>query len=185
MKISNSVKTRKKLKIVSELMTSCLSPKTSFPSLKVIPQKLKLTKHKGEKKWRTECHLSIVHSKCEKAKVRVKKLVGLCFLSPLAGSRNNCVNFERWKSVEMECCFTHILGSKTLCCFSFNGLTRLYFLCCGSDKIPNGFSNSLTPDTLLQKNEAKWLKEASSPPFNVKKIFWSSAKKKWIEETFR
>ena len=52
---------RKKLKTVSELMTSCLSPETSFPSLKVMPQKLKLTKHKGEKKWRTECHLSIVH----------------------------------------------------------------------------------------------------------------------------
>ena len=88
---------RKKLKTVSELMTSCLSPETSFPSLKVMPQKRpqKLTKHKGEKKWRTECHLSILHSKCEKAKVRVKKLVGLCFLSPLAGSRNNCVNFER------------------------------------------------------------------------------------------
>ena len=60
--------------------------------LKVTPQKRpqKLTKHKGEKK--SNRVSSILHSKCEKAKVGVKKLVGLCFLSPLAGSRNNCVN---------------------------------------------------------------------------------------------
>ena len=79
--------------IFCALMTSCLSSETSFPFfLKVTPQKRpqKLTKHKGEKK--SNRVSSILHSKCEKAKVGVKKLVGLCFLSPLAGSRNNCVN---------------------------------------------------------------------------------------------
>ena len=87
--------------IFSALMTSCLSSETSFPFfLKVTPQKRpqKLTKHKGEKK--SNRVSSILHSKCEKAKVGVKKLVGLCFLSPLAGSRNNCVNSKderAWK----------------------------------------------------------------------------------------